>query len=237
MLTIPQSPPDQDLVMTLTIAAAAFSLFSIIGIIAGTRRLAPHIQRRPRQRETREERLARVAERRRAVANFFRCIFCGLFGHDEKMDEQAPQGRDLRGSVAGRTRGQESDDTTMEQELAGLRNAADMESNLIAAEEGRNNQVLQQHWQQQQQQLREERRPEPPTVPDPIRAAYPGYYPGESQPPSYENDTVDASMVADGFRYTPGGLEHPPSSNNSAESGGGVQGTSNSDRLGYGNKD
>ena len=227
--------------MTLTIAAAAFSLFSIIGIIAGTRRLAPHIQRRPRQRETREERLARVAERRRAVRKFFSALFCGLFGHDEKIDKQARQGRDLRGSgSAGGTQSHESGDTTMEQELAGLRNAADMVSNLIAAEEGRHNHFLQQQW-SYQQQGRGERDPAPPAVPDPIRAAYPGYNPGynpgELTPPSYENDAVDTSMVADGFRYTPGGTELPPSSNIPSESGGGVQGTSNSDRLGYGNKD
>lgn len=200
--------------MTLTIAIAAFVLFSIVGIIAGTRRLAPHIQRRPRHRETHEERLARVAERRRAFKNFFSGLFCGLFGYEEKMDGQDPQGQDLRDSTAGGTYQQE-DDTTMEQELVGLRNAADMVSNLIAAEEGRNNQMLQHHLHQQQQQG--------------------GDFPGEAPPPSYENDAVEAIMVADGFQYTPGGTGYSPSS--PTDNDGGEQGTSNSDRLGYGNKD
>jgi hypothetical protein len=212
--------------MTLTIAALFFSLFSIIGIIAGSRSLAPHIQRRPRHRETREERLARVAERRRAVRNFFSSLFCGIFGYEEKKDGEEPQGRDLRHNNTGAQR-QDSGDTTMEQELASLRNAADMVSSLVAAEEGRNHQVPHQH--QEPQRVVEQSR-EVPQIPDAVQAAYSGYFPGEAPPPSYENDAAEASMVADGFQYTPGGATYSPS--NPANQQG-----SNSDRLGYGNKD
>ena len=83
----------------------------------------------------------------------------------------------------------------MQQELESFREAADMVENMIAAEEGRNQQVA------QRQSV-------------------------EVSPPSYETDTAESGIVADGFRYTRFGNEA------SEESG-----REGSDRLGYGNKD
>lgn len=161
-----------------------------------------------------------MAERRRAVRNFFRALFCcGLFAWAEKDEgTAAPQGRDLRNG-AGR---EEEDDTTMEQELARFREAASMVSNLIAAEEGRNQTMVQ--------------REAPPTVAPSMQTAYQGYVAGDVSPPSYEYDSVEASLLADGFRYTRGEAEYTPGSpveGNDREN----HDSNNSDRLGYGNKD
>lgn len=234
--------------MTLNIAAAVFLIFSIVSItILSTRRSAPTVQILPLHRETREERLARVSERRRAAKQFISRIFCGLISFEEKPDNQgsassSPQGRDLRAENNGgyQTVEQVESDTTIEEELARFREAASMVSNLVAAEEGRNNQVLQRHLQQEQGQVNART----------FATAYPEHDEDESPPPAYENDAADSSMVADGFRYTPNGsgytvdtsvvtdgLQFSPGGQDWNTEQGSPLGTSNSDRLGYGNKD
>lgn len=229
--------------MTLVLAAVAFTLFSLSSICLIRMRYTPEIQRRPRQtthRETPEERQARVVMRREAVRGFFHGMFCGIFSFSEKDGPGVePQGRDLR--VEAGTYSNMSEDnsdpttptTTMEQELAGFREAASLVSSLIAAEEGRRQTV-------------QRPRPEPLSlsppvpIPGPPRPMYPysGYdysAGGLASPPSYEADAAEASMVSDGFQYSPGqfNFQYSPSSSPRA----GPQGISNSDRLGYGNKD
>lgn len=227
--------------MTLVLAAVAFTVFSLSSICLIRMRYTPEIERRPRpstHRETREERCARLAMRREAVKTFFRRLFCGIFSFSEKdCPSQGPQGRDLRAeaSATAATMPDDNDSTTtMEQELAGFREAASMVSNLIAAEEGR-------HRMMQRTQPEPVAATPPVPIPTPNRHmyAYPGYnYPssGLASPPSYEVDTAEASMVSDGFRYSPGQFEFQYSPSSSP--GAGTQApTSNSDRLGYGNKD
>lgn len=138
----------------------------------------------------------------------------------------APQGRDLR-----RSESPSSDDEsiTMEQELARFREAANMVSSLIAFEEGRS---------AASQPRREDYppapmvRPTPAPVPAHVPTPAPRISTDDPSLPTYENDTVDGSMVADGFRYIPGSDSYP-----APTSGVGSQLNSNSDRLGYGNKD
>jgi hypothetical protein len=224
--------------LTLGVAAIAFGVFSLFSIGLIHHRF---IARAPRvstyRRETREEMLARVENNRQATRAFFRRLFCGLFGYEEKQEERpSPQGRDTRSDAAG-GRGHDDDEspsTSMEQELANFREAASMVSNLIAAEEGRH-------------QMRQQYRPQPPPIPQQQRppvhptlatfvhsqTPHAGRFESHSSLPSYESDTVDASMVADGFRPSPGGAEYTPSSSPEA----GSRGISDSDRLGYGNKD
>ncbi|CAG9939090.1 unnamed protein product [Clonostachys rosea f. rosea IK726] len=225
-------PPDKSLVLSLVMAAFAFGLFSLFSIGLIHRRIAPQIRRRPRHRETPEERRARVESRKARVGAFFSRLFCGLFRFEEKDDRQleeghvAPQGRDLR-----RSESPSSDDEsiTMEQELARFREAANMVSSLIAFEEGRS---------AASQPRREDYPPAPPArpTPAPVPADVPSPVPRISTDdpslPTYENDTVEGSMVADGFRYVPGSDSYP-----APTSGVGSPLNSNSDRLGYGNKD
>lgn len=225
-------PPDKDLVMTLVLAAIAFTVFSLSSICLIRMRYTPEIQRRPRRHhETHEERLARDESRRDAVRGFFRGMFCGLLDFNEKDESPetapSPQGRDLRSETPPTT--------TMEQELAGFREAASMVSNLIAAEEGRHSRMMQQRSAQPDIPPRTPPLPPPrPSITDPVRAMYPGYNnTSESSLPTYEFDSVEASMVSDGFRYSPSQFAYAPSSPTET----GSQGTSSSDRLGYGNKD
>lgn len=112
----------------------------------------------------------------------------------------------------------------MEQDLAGFREVADMVSSMVAAEEGRSNQFDPSPQGQQ-----------PSSASAAVRATYPGSRADEAPPPSYEMDSAEESMVADGFRYTPGGMgqSRPESQENVTQAGA----NSNSDRLGYGNKD
>ncbi|KAG9256457.1 uncharacterized protein F5Z01DRAFT_650212 [Emericellopsis atlantica] len=183
--------PEQDLLMTMSIAALAFTIFSFLGIaVLGARRyVSSDIQRLPYHRESCEERLARVANRRRAFKGFLQKLFCGVFGLAEK-ESSTPQGRDLR--TAG-----EEQQTTLEADIAGFREAADMVESLVAIEEGRGRASFDDrrrpHWEED-----------------------------DAPPPSYESDTAEGSMVADGFRYTPGGNGYPQTTPQTS-----------SDRLGY----
>jgi len=234
-------PPDKDLVMTLVLAAIAFTVFSLSSICLIRMRYTPDIQRRPRRHhETHEERLARDESRRQAVRGFFRGMFCGLLDLHEKDESpeaatssSSPQGRDLRAEEDARP---ETPPTTMEQELAGFREAASMVSNLIAAEEGRHSRMMQQR-RTQPDDITPRMPPVPPPRPslvDPARAMYTGYNNDSSSSlPTYEFANVETSMISDGFRYSPGQFQYAPSSPTET----GSQGTSSSDRLGYGNKD
>ncbi|KAI6781408.1 uncharacterized protein J7T54_002301 [Emericellopsis cladophorae] len=182
--------PEQDLLMTMSIAALAFTIFSFLGIaVLGARRyVSSDVQRLPYHRESCEERLARVANRRRVFKGFLQKLFCGVFGLAEK-ESSAPQGRDLR------TAGEEQN--TLEADIAGFREAADMVESLVVIEEGRGRVSFDDrrrpHWEED-----------------------------AAPPPSYESDTAEGSMVADGFRYTPGGDGYPQTTPQTS-----------SDRLGY----
>jgi len=102
----------------------------------------------------------------------------------------------------------------MEGEITQLRNAAGVVSDLIAAEEGRS------HPQQSS--------PLPISYPSstPFRRvnSLPGYGSevgeGEELPAYEDNDGSEmSSVVADGFRYTPGSSDYTPGSENTSETG------------------
>lgn len=135
-----------------------------------------------------------MANRRRIFKEFFQKLFCGLFGFVEKESPSGPQGRDLRSDGGNCT--SEDGSTTLEDDIAGFREVASMVESLVAVEEGRG------------RSFDDVRRPQREE--------------DEVPPPSYESDSAEASMVADGFRYTPGGHGYPQSTPQTS-----------SDRLGY----
>jgi hypothetical protein len=109
---------------------------------------------------------------------------------------------------------EEREEGTMEGEITQLRNAAGVVSDLIAAEEGRS------HPQQSS--------PLPISYPSstPFRRvnSLPGYGSevgeGEELPAYEDNDGSEmSSVVADGFRYTPGSSDYTPGSENTSETG------------------
>lgn len=163
-------PQEQDLLWTLFLAGTAFLLFTAVSVLIFRARPGPEVQRLPvHRREAQEERMARLANRRAAFQGFLSGLLCGLISFDEKTAE-APQGRDLRREQTG-----EPEEPSMEQDIAGFRAAADMVESMIAAEEGRNRQVMEQSRQPQT---------------------------AEAPPPTYETDRAESGVVADGFRYT-----------------------------------
>lgn len=97
----------------------------------------------------------------------------------------------------------------MEQEIARFREAASMVGDIVAAEEGR---VQQREMVQR-------------AAPKGARASYPEFVVDDEVPPAYamEAETPD-SVIADGFRYTPG--SETTASENAAVGGA-------NDRLGY----
>lgn len=82
--------------------------------------------------------------------------------------------------------------TTMEQEIAQFRTAADVVGSLIAAEGGQSRGYAQ-----------EMRQTDIPTPPSPT-SAFPDYASVDEELPAYDEGSDDSRFVADGFRYTPG---------------------------------
>lgn len=87
------------------------------------------------------------------------------------------------------------EEQTMEQEIASCRMAADVVGDMVAAEEGRAQPVVQNMAQ-----------PSSPQI------AFAQYIPEDEVLPAYDAaSSDDSSIVADGMRYTPGSSEYTPS--------------------------
>ncbi|KAI1761358.1 hypothetical protein GGR53DRAFT_28387 [Hypoxylon sp. FL1150] len=96
--------------------------------------------------------------------------------------------------------------TTMEQEIAQFRTAANVVGSLVAAEEGQSREYAQ-----------EMRQASPPTPPSPT-SAFPDYASVEEELPAYDEGSDDSRFVADGFRYTPGSSCYGSSESSTTES-------------------
>ena len=90
--------------------------------------------------------------------------------------------------------------TSMAQEIAGLRAAAALVDDIVSAATTR----LRPHQQQEQQQLQQQRQHAPQAPPMSVRAASPEFVVYDDVPPTYEEQLQDSAVVADGFRYEPG---------------------------------
>ncbi|KAH9883825.1 hypothetical protein F4778DRAFT_613959 [Xylariomycetidae sp. FL2044] len=101
--------------------------------------------------------------------------------------------------------------TTMEQEISQLRTVADVVTTMVEAEEGRSRQYLmpvrREHHHHQQQQQQQHHEPVPPSP----TSAFPDYASSDESLPAYDEADYNPSMVADGFRYTPGTSRYTPS--------------------------
>ncbi len=96
--------------------------------------------------------------------------------------------------------------TTMEQEIAQFRAAADVVGDMVAAEEGRARQVRGQDV--------------GPVPPSP--GAFSDFIPDDEILPAYESRrslSAETSIVTNGFRYTPGSSDYTPSSSGSVSRG------------------
>lgn len=130
----------------------------------------------------REARRRRHAQRREFLGRLF---FRGWFSDDETAGEE--EKAEMLGHHV-------EEETTMEQEIASCRVAAEIVGDLVAAEEGRAQPEMQAH------------RPMSP------RAAFAQYVPDDEHLPSYDVASSDgSSLVADGLRYTPGSSAYTPS--------------------------
>lgn len=99
--------------------------------------------------------------------------------------------------------------TTMEMDLARFREATLMVSSMVAAGEGR----MRMQQQEREAQARREQRRRPLSPANSL----PGYTSDDGRPPAYEDMThhgaaaeLADSVVANGFRYMPGGTSGPP---------------------------
>ncbi|KAF7544874.1 hypothetical protein G7046_g9690 [Stylonectria norvegica] len=91
-------------------------------------------------------------------------------------------------------------DVSMAQEIAQFRQAASLVEGLVAAEEGRSRTTTTQQT-------------PPPMVPQHTSPS--AVFELDEQLPSYDDESVDSSIVSDGCRYTPGTTVYTPSSNGS----------------------
>lgn len=176
---------------------------------------------RQARRNAFRRRRARFHQRREAcrgaVRDFFRRIFRRVCDEEEKeamLAEHRRRRSGLESSAAG-------EETTMEQEFANFREAAQVVGELVAAEEGRVTANT----------VRERREgetiqiagtiPSLPLSPPTPMGSFPDYV-GVEDLPAYEADDSDSAVVADGFRYAPGSSEYTPSSSSDAGSTAGV---------------
>lgn len=131
----------------------------------------------------REARRRRHAQRQKFLDRLF---VRGWFSDDDGDDDEEKTAM-LRHHV--------EEERTMEQEIAGCRMAAELVGDMVAAEEGRAQPVVQ-------------NRSEPSSP----QAAFAQYIPDDEVLPSYDAvSSDDSSIVADGMRYTPGSSVYTPS--------------------------
>lgn len=188
-------------------AAIAFAAFSLIGIgyihrrvvrlTPESRRALHHIRHHTRE-ERRARRHNRKAARKAAIKAFFRHIF--RCSDDDEEKEAMLRGRDAS-----------DEETTMEQEIAQFRAAASMVEGIVAAEEGRMHRSVAERREMIQHATLPPPPPRPPMVPYHAQSLYPGYVVEDVHLPTYDEETVDSSVVSDGCRYTPGTLDYTPS--------------------------
>ncbi|CAM1511198.1 Fc.00g087110.m01.CDS01 [Cosmosporella sp. VM-42] len=208
--------PHQNLIIAVGMAAIAFGIFSLLGIGYIHRRvvrLTPEGRRALRRLRhlSREERRARRHNRKAAIKAFFRRMF--LRWTDDEEKQAMLEGRQRTRRDSG------DDDITMEQEIAQFRQAAFMVEGMVAAEEGRSQpEAPLRDVPLRDVPLREmpQQRPsQPPVVPQHVQSLYPGYIVSDERLPSYDDETVDSSVVSDGCRYTPGSSDYTPSTSGS----------------------
>lgn len=203
----------------LFVAIVGFSIFTLLSLLYKNRdRIRTHLaERRARRRgrwpRTWSERRAARAARRQAIRDFVRGLFRSLIDYDvEKRaaEEERRLALAERQAEEGQRRSQSQQDeqeTSMEQELAGLRVAAALVDDLVSG----------------RRPVPQQQAPQPPPVPP--RPSAPGFVTYDDRLPTYEEQIHDSAVVADGFRYEPGfrqsGRQHLPTPERS------------SDRLGY----
>lgn len=175
-------------------AAIALGLFSLFGIGFMHRRLArkgAHEHRHSR-RSCRRSREARRARRQAGQQSFRSVIRSIFFGRDANADADEKEAM-----LSGRC--ESDDETSMEQEIAQLRQAASIVEGMVAAEEGRSQRAMVQHA-------------TPAIV---CQHAYPVFGLNPEALPDYDDEMTASSVVADGCRYTPGSSDYTPSNNGS----------------------
>lgn len=203
----------------LFVAVVSFSLFTLFSHLYKNRdRIRTHLaERRARRRgrwlRTLAERRAARAARRQAIRDFISGLFRSLIDYDAEKraaEEERRQALAERQAEEGRARSQsiqrEEPETSMEQELAGLRVAAALVDDLVSG-----------------RRPAPQQEPQPPPVPP--RPPIPGFVTYDDRLPTYEEQIHDSAVVADGYRYEQGlrqsGRQHLPTPERS------------SDRLGY----
>lgn len=177
-------------------------------------------ERRARRESRREAFRRRRAARKARCKSFFSRLCFGRFCADDGDDEEK--------TAMMRERSDSEDSSTMEQEIASFRNAANVVGDMVAAEEGRSHrQPVCQHYHHAQQQTRpgHEVRRIPAELPSPT-SAFPDYHGMQEEAlPAYEEDSNEnssamaPSVVTDGFRYTPGSSIYTPSSDGDSSVG------------------
>jgi hypothetical protein len=182
--------------------------FTVIGFLAAFLLLALHRRactptKRADRKTRREERRRRRAYRRAMKKNLFTRFLCRITGHasdDDSDDYEEKRARLLSDAEDGRS-------TTMTEEIAELRNAVGVVEEIVQAQEH--------HQPQPQPQA------QPIDIPasedSPLMRDYDvGSQVGEGEElPAYEEEDNEgsetSSLIADGFRYTPGSTEYSPS--------------------------
>ena len=237
-----QPPPNNRIPKILKISLVVFIIFSILGMIHRRFfRLTKEQRRTLRQarrnafHRRRSQCRARIQERkerfRTATRGFFRRLFRLRLDDEEKEAMLVEQRRrHVESEVAS------TNDTSIEDEIASLREAAEVVGEMVAAEEGR----LTRHHVEMTIQEPERVEPPAPVVylapcpPVPVMPRLSGTFAefmgSDEALPAYEAGDSDSSVVADGFRYTPGSTEYSPTQY--TPSGSSESGASTSDALG-----
>lgn len=178
--------------------------FVVIGVLLSLFVIALHRRtcnpkRRADRQARREERHRRRAFRRAAHKHAITRFFSRISGHDidEDSDDYEEKRQALLASAA-----EDGMSTTMTEEITELRNAAEVVDDMVSAESSRAQPIP-------------IPAPAPATEDRPLLRDYDiGSLVGDGEElPAYEdNDGSEmSSVVADGFRYTPGSTEYSPS--------------------------
>ncbi|KAK0388623.1 hypothetical protein NLU13_4866 [Sarocladium strictum] len=182
------------LLSALLLALLAFSLFTFFSLLYTHReRIRTAVEERRAHCRTREERRAARQARKEAIRDFFRHLLRSLIDYDvEKRAAEEERRRALaeRQAEEGRSQAQNEQNTSMEQELAGLRIAVAMVDDMVSGRQP----PVQQEAQQQE--------PQPPPVPP--RPSISGFVTYDDRLPTYEEQIHDSAVIADGFRFEPG---------------------------------
>ncbi|KAI1881200.1 hypothetical protein JX265_000026 [Neoarthrinium moseri] len=148
--------------------------------------------RRSERRQCRERRAAKRAAIKAKLASLIQRLKNMANRNSDDEEKEA---------IMRRIHAEDNDDsdavsTTMEQDIEQFRNAADVVSDMVAAEEGRARQEMAQYAM--------------PVPPSP-HSAFPDYLSVDEALPAYDEGSDDSSYVADGIRYSPGNSSYTPS--------------------------